>query len=259
MTAKLSFLLPSLAALELSSPKTAAASIVATSLDLASNSRLLAAQLTAPRSPKKLAVELWQCHLMVKKMLTSQLFGEIWWLWAVTVRTCLTRWSFRSALNMGYLLLPRAYKYRCAIPTVELMRGSAFLHSHNLIHTPSYISPATSPWTSTFVTMKPEASKVGAFLQKTSISVLYRSRHAEAFLHHTAPLSADTSLCLHMPHANLSSFSDKAPAVKEGVINPSRVLCSQGSGGAGAYRNTFRHITKKPKNIFNVSNFLEDF
>lgn len=88
----------------------------------------------------------------------------------------------------------------------------------------------------------------------------YQSQLAGALLDRPPPsLSTDGTLRLDMPHAKILSFADKAPSVKEGYINPNRVLFSQGSTGAGVRRNKFRHIPQKPEKILDAPNLLEDF
>lgn len=88
----------------------------------------------------------------------------------------------------------------------------------------------------------------------------YQSQLAGTLLNRPGPsLSSDGTLRPDMAQAKILSFSERAPAVKEGYVNPNRVLYSQGSLGAGTRRNKFRHIPQKPEKILDAPNLLEDF
>lgn len=64
-----------------------------------------------------------------------------------------------------------------------------------------------------------------------------------------------------LAHSKILSFSDKAPAQKEGYQNSSRVLYAQGLGGAACRqrRHKYRHIATKPEKILDAPNMLDDF
>lgn len=62
-----------------------------------------------------------------------------------------------------------------------------------------------------------------------------------------------------LSHSKILTFSDKAPAVKEGYLNPNRVLFSQSVSGAGGRRHKFRHISQRPQKILDAPNLVDDF
>lgn len=63
-----------------------------------------------------------------------------------------------------------------------------------------------------------------------------------------------------LAHSKILSFTDKAPAQKEGYQNSSRVLYAQGLGGACRQRrHKYRHIASKPEKILDAPNILDDY
>lgn len=91
-----------------------------------------------------------------------------------------------------------------------------------------------------------------------------QSSSASALGSSACSASAGGSSLLHndLSHSKILSFSDKAPAQKEGYLNASRVLFSQGGVGGlsgAARRHKFRHIPTKPDKILDAPNLLEDY
>lgn len=62
-----------------------------------------------------------------------------------------------------------------------------------------------------------------------------------------ASLSANDIHVPDMIRSEILSFAEKHLAVNEGYVNPSRVLSSQSSFGAGVCRNKFQHIFQSVK------------
>ncbi|CAN8067927.1 unnamed protein product [Agarophyton chilense] len=62
-----------------------------------------------------------------------------------------------------------------------------------------------------------------------------------------------------LPNSKILAFGDKAPAAKEGYLNPHRVLYNQNSFNSRVRRNKFRHIPQAPEKILDAPGLLEDF
>lgn len=73
------------------------------------------------------------------------------------------------------------------------------------------------------------------------------------------PASSSSDLGNDLPNSKILAFGDKAPAAKEGYLNPHRVLYSQNSFGSRVRRNKFRHIPQAPEKILDAPALLEDF
>ncbi|KAI0562477.1 cell division cycle 2 cofactor of APC complex [Gracilaria domingensis] len=99
-------------------------------------------------------------------------------------------------------------------------------------------------------------SKADKSQQNQSGSLEYSAVLASSLLDLPPSASADLN---DLPNSKILAFGDKAPAAKEGYLNPHRVLYNQNSCGSRVRRSKFRHIPQAPEKILDAPGLLEDF
>lgn len=90
----------------------------------------------------------------------------------------------------------------------------------------------------------------------------YNSCLASTLLNASPASSVDAqagSSISDLPGSKILAFKAKAPAPKEGYLNPNRVLYSQSACGAAVRKNKFRHIPESPEKILDAPALMEDF
>lgn len=88
----------------------------------------------------------------------------------------------------------------------------------------------------------------------------YPSLLAASLLNQPMPLLAsDARRKPDLTHSKVLAFSNKAPAVGEGYLNPNRVLYNHPTSASSSRRSKFRHIPQKPEKILDAPGLQEDF
>ncbi|PXF48173.1 Cell division cycle protein 20-like [Gracilariopsis chorda] len=114
------------------------------------------------------------------------------------------------------------------------------------------------PSTTTDPVSSPSSTEKHANRYKQNASSEYSAVLASSLL--DIPPSASSDFMRNdLPNSKILAFGDKAPAAKEGYLNPHRVLYNQNSFGSRVRRNKFRHIPQAPEKILDAPGLLEDF